>query len=77
MLLYPSSGNRAAGEILEVLSAILCPEGIPNQASAAFKMNLALSSSSTQMFNFTISIVAIKFIIQFKRSKGRREIPQS
>lgn len=40
------------------------------------KINAALSSSSTEIFNFTISIAAIKLITQFKRSKSRREIPK-
>lgn len=76
MLLYPSPSDRAAGEILEVLSEILCSQGIPNQAPVAFKSYMALSSSSTEIFNFTISIAAIKLITQFKRNKSRREIPK-
>lgn len=77
MLLYPSSGSTEQQGRFWKSSVKFCVlKEFQTRHQLPSKINLALSSSSTKIFNFTISTVAVKVIIQFKRSKGRSEIPK-
>lgn len=77
MLLYPSSGDTEQQVRFWKSSVKFCVlKEFQTRHQLPSKINLALTSSSTKIFNFTISIAAVKLVIQFKRSKGRREIPK-
>lgn len=71
MLLYPSSGNTEQQVRSRKSSVKFCVlKEFQTRHQLPSKMNFA-PSSSTEIFNFIMSIVAIKLITEFKSSKGR------